>query len=159
MYIIWKYRESSKSHSHLVIFARSHLSSLFINQTNCLQIKFQPRHQRCMLIFSANVEQVKKIGQIKHIDIVLKSAAASLHMKGNQNLGKRWTDLKLVWTSKSSAGSGLARMNLPVHRIPEQLQADKSFWLFHLRDWRIVGQRVTGFLKLKNCVFVLLPNR
>ena len=49
-----------------------------------------------MLIFSANVEQVKKIGQIKHIDIVLKSAAASLHMKGNQVLGKRWTDLKLV---------------------------------------------------------------
>ena len=87
-----------------------------------------------MLLFSANVEQVKKIGQIKHIDIVLKSAAASLHMKGNQVLGKRWTDLKLVGTSKGSAGSGLARMNLLFHRIPEQLQADKSFCLFHLRD-------------------------
>ena len=49
-----------------------------------------------MLIFSANVEQVKKLRQIKHIDIVLKSAAASLHMKGTKILGKRWTDLKLV---------------------------------------------------------------
>ena len=37
-----------------------------------------------MLIFSANVEQVKKLRQIKHIDIVLKSAAEYLHMKGSQ---------------------------------------------------------------------------
>ena len=49
-----------------------------------------------MLIFSANVEQVQKLRQIKHTDIVLKSAAASLHMKESQILGKRWTDLKLV---------------------------------------------------------------
>ena len=49
-----------------------------------------------MLIFSANVEQVKKLRQIKHIDIVLKSAAEYLHMKGSQILGKCWTDLKLV---------------------------------------------------------------
>ena len=42
------------------------------------------------------LNKYKKIRQIKQIDIVLKSAAAPLHMKGSQILGKRWTDLKLA---------------------------------------------------------------